>query len=353
MVLNVLDQIQVGLYAAVFVLPSASTWTRLRLQSDGGQPLRRSRSEPHGISGLHSTGNIKDIESEQIVGDLPLDNGASLHDARLHTSGSCLCSQKTSEVRSRQDHGRPWALNELRELHGVSGAARGGSLHVRDRRRRTQRRPLGSLTNLEAFKKKLHLGWPSLLGTDSKSVLRRPSPKTMSLHHSHVLTRCNAHSLELRISWIQTSLGIHFWRLAGTCLLHHKRPDSLRVEVSHYPGPLNPTSEVVPSLAEGPGPGARFILSGFRGASPARHSENTRHLQTWMTTVHSSRLLRTPRLLLRRSLWHFLRRHSYWARLAPRISSTSTPSQPFLKLAKKPVAHFGPRGEVVMAWLHW
>ena len=135
-----LDQIQAGLHAAAFVLPSTSTWSRLRVQNDGGQLPIRSRSEPHGISGLHPQATSKALKANR-----ESETSLWITEQALR----CTFTHVGVMLVFPEDFGGPlkttpsslWALNEFRELHGVGGAARGAarsSLHVPDSRRRTK-----------------------------------------------------------------------------------------------------------------------------------------------------------------------------------------------------------------------
>ena len=177
------------------LVPPASTWSRLRHCEIPGQVPLRTRDSPAGRAGL-----------SPVLQKKVYDSNRCLEIAVWFAEQSLLCVARPVALlfifpedfdgHHRDGPASPRALQELRQLQGVSDARRGAAFLCR-LADSEHRRPLGFLSNMDTFCSQLYDGWPSLSFHGRIACLRRPlaqeMPRTTKLsryvkHRPHILS---------------------------------------------------------------------------------------------------------------------------------------------------------------------
>ena len=222
--LDLLDHIKAGLFDLVCLLPSASTWSRLRHSDAAGQPPLRTRAFPLGLSNL-APPSLQKIRSDNRI----------LESISWCAEQTLLCSKPTSLFvvfpedlggHSRDGPTSVWSLREFQVLQGQSETCRGAGF-LCQLGQADFRRPMGVLTNIARLFGKLHKGWPRLISHKEDLLYKGPLPNHCPCVPQHQNLR-GTDAADHFVSASSHTLGERFWSWVFDNFVHSVQSSSLR-----------------------------------------------------------------------------------------------------------------------------
>ena len=197
----------------------------------------------------------------------------------------------------------PWALQELRQLQGVSDARRAAAFLCR-LADSEYRRPLGFLSNMDTFCSQLYDGWPSFSFTEQSLVVYDgPLPKRSPCQSAHTSFKGLMQENDF-ISSSTVSLGVF---LLGTdtavdCRVHRSQlPWGWRLLCKSGTDSRRALTSLLPGLRLLL-PGAHSLEPGILVISPGYSCWSMLHLVLWTSTNAAMQLFLWTLWLLCRSL---------------------------------------------------
>ena len=196
----------------IFLVPPASTWSRLRNSTSPGQPPLRSRSHPLGTStlDLRATRQVrqanKELETMLLCAEYALECKSTkvvLHLIFPEDLGGNCVDGPTSF----------WALRESQLLEGVNDAHRYAGYLCRIAGAE-HKRPIAVLSSGKNFSVDFHRGWPNFALHNNILSYRGPLPWSCGCNGHSVL-----HGVDDQGAFVSTqnrSFGVRFWK----ALLH-------------------------------------------------------------------------------------------------------------------------------------
>ena len=151
-ILDILDRIRLGVFDVVTI-----AWSRARHAEAEGQKPLRSRSRPLGLPALSLSEQRKVNQANEC-----LELGVWLAQQAL----SCETKQTDLLLVAPEDFGGeaihgPAAIWQFKEVHAFNEGQRAAGL-LCQLSKADQKRPLGFISTLPAFRELLHPGWPQL-----------------------------------------------------------------------------------------------------------------------------------------------------------------------------------------------
>ena len=215
--LDLLRQIRSGIFAAIFLIPSASTWSRLRSSATSGQPQLRTRAFPLGVPG-----------SDPQVAELLRQDNRILEAISWCAEQALACSSTRvglNLVFPEDPGGHPvtgpssiWALREFQLLEGVHDVHRAAG-YLCQITGSEYKRPMGLLSTCQDFGTWFTQGWPRLVSSEDRLVYKGPLPVNCGCGRTHPppqgfdgngdFTSAQAHTL-----------GTSFWLACCSLSLH-------------------------------------------------------------------------------------------------------------------------------------
>ena len=169
-----LRQIRSGIFDTIFLVPSASTWSRLRSSATQGQPQLRIRAFPLGVPG-----------SDPHVAEQLRRANRVLEAIAWYAEQALACSSTRvglNLVFPEDVGGHPvtgpssiWALREFQLLDGVNDVHRAAGYLCRITGSENKR-PMGILSACQDFGTEFARGWPHLVWSKDRLVYKGPLP---------------------------------------------------------------------------------------------------------------------------------------------------------------------------------
>ena len=209
-ILVLLNLLRDGFFEAVYLIPPAASWSRLRSRTTEGQLPLRSRAEPLGLSSLNPQQSERVRQSNREVEAVSWFAAQSAR-CKVRRVGLVLMFPEDLGGHVRDGPASPWSSREFQELESACDVRR-GSAFLCQLASTDQRRPVGIITNLPTLQSQLSLQWPQLERHSDELVYRGPLPESCSCVPPHAPFR-GTDAEEGFISSSSQSPSTNFWSI--------------------------------------------------------------------------------------------------------------------------------------------
>ena len=182
-ILHLLNLLRDGFFEAVYLIPPAASWSRLRSSTTPGQLPLRSRAEPLGLSSLDPQQTEKVRQSNREMEAVSWFAAQSAR-CKVRRVGVVLIFPEDFGGHVRDGPASPWSSREFQDLEGACDVRR-GSAFLCQLASTDQRRPVGILTNLPTLQNRLSLQWPILERCGDELFYQGPLPESCPCVPAH------------------------------------------------------------------------------------------------------------------------------------------------------------------------